>query len=156
MDEGDEYKFKALIVDDEKAIRDILAAQIRELGFDSTFAEGQDQAISIINRGEEFDLCIFDLRLRQGDGVTLISQLRNIKGNEDTPVLLISGLYSHRDLIDICDKFHLVDVLPKPFKQAGLVGAIHNLLKKASISREEKIRAESCDNHLVEGLGENL
>lgn len=120
----------ALIVDDEPQIRNIVTAYLEDLGIESTHAEGQDDAIGRINGSVHFDLFIIDLRLRQGDGVSLIREIRRREGHSETPVILISGLYSFNNLRELRDSLGNAEVLPKPFRQAAFTEAVNALMGK--------------------------
>ncbi len=64
-----------LIVDDERVIRDGLVRSIKGAGFETRAAEGVVQARAEIARGG-VDGVLLDIRLKDGSGLELLSELR--------------------------------------------------------------------------------
>ena len=92
----EDKKFSLLVVDDEAGIREGLAYEFEDEGFEVFLAQGGYEALDII-RKNDIDFVISDMRMPEGDGVYLLDKL-----SEEFPgkpmVFLISG-YS-----DICEE----------------------------------------------------
>ena len=78
-----------LIVDDEAAIRDLLAQCLTASGYRVTAVASAVEALGAI-RQERPDLIISDLQLEDTDGLEMIGQLKAVL--PDTPVILLTGV----------------------------------------------------------------
>jgi PAS domain S-box-containing protein len=78
-----------LLVDDEPAIRAILADTLRRQGFRVEAAEDGRAALARLERDREVDLLVTDLAMPEVDGVSLIRAARAIQPG--LPALLITG-----------------------------------------------------------------
>jgi DNA-binding NtrC family response regulator len=78
-----------LHLDDEPAIREILAAHLTELGYRVTSVETPLQAVNAARESPP-DLFISDLQLEEEDGVTTIATLRETLPK--MPILVLTGV----------------------------------------------------------------
>jgi CheY-like chemotaxis protein len=135
----------ALIIDDDEAIRDVLAYRIESIGFDHEHADSQNAAMEHL-RNRRFDLILLDqeLPVRKGKptnkevGRNILAQIRENGGlNQETPVIIVTA-HDGNDTIVACD--FMSDgadyFLPKP-KIDQLGQKIREVLSK----RSRKIRA---------------
>lgn len=81
---------KLLIVDDSTMLRDMLSYALNEGGYnDVTEAvdgiDGLDKA-----KGTTYDLIITDVNMPNMDGLTLVSELRNLSQYSKTPILVLT------------------------------------------------------------------
>ena len=65
-----------LIIDDELALRQIIAATVRRAGYSVDMAEGVKDAAAKLVRGD-VDLAICDIKMEDGDGVELVVVARS-------------------------------------------------------------------------------
>jgi two-component system response regulator AtoC len=65
-----------LIIDDEPALRQILAATVRRAGYSVDMAEGVKEAAGKLVRGD-VDLAICDIKMEDGDGVDLVRSMKS-------------------------------------------------------------------------------
>ena len=87
---------KVLIADDEKNIRDSVAAFIASEGMEtSVAADGADARALLEN--EAFDCLILDLRMPKMDGLSLLAWLQ--EAGPPTPVIVISAYGDVRDAV---------------------------------------------------------
>ena len=115
-------KLKALLVDDEIYLLDILKQVMEALGIKSFLAEDGEQALKIY-RKEKPDLIISDIYMPKLNGINL---LKEIKAYEpDKPVVLITGYAHYKQLIGSLetgpDGF-----LEKPFDLSKLIELIYD------------------------------
>src|SRR5947209_6528448 len=110
-----------LVVDDEPAIRSLLAVVLEEKGFSVLTAECGRQALSLsrAHRGD-IDLLISDVTMPEMDGPTLAKNM--VAENPALSVLLISGCCDSMQL-ENCRPFSL---LPKPLYLASFLSAVQN------------------------------
>jgi two-component system chemotaxis response regulator CheY len=67
---------KALIVDDSRAVRVILARTLRELGYELAEAANGLEAFAICERSEPFNLALLDWNMPEMNGLELLERLR--------------------------------------------------------------------------------
>jgi two-component system chemotaxis response regulator CheY len=90
------YDFRTtsvLVVDDNRFMRTILRNALTSMNFGNIDeARSGTQALDMI-RGADYDLIITDLEMDGGDGLSLMSDMRNDSGvlNPLVPVIVISG-----------------------------------------------------------------
>lgn len=68
---------KALIVDDEPDIRELLEITLGRMKLDTRSARNVKEARELLAR-EPFDLCLTDMRLPDGSGLDLVQYIRAI------------------------------------------------------------------------------
>ncbi len=78
----------ALIVDDEPAIRELLEITLGRMGISTQAAEDLDSARSLLKE-DQFDICLTDMRLPDGNGIDLVSYIQ--RDYPDTPVAVITA-----------------------------------------------------------------
>jgi two-component system, cell cycle sensor histidine kinase and response regulator CckA len=66
---------RVLVVDDEPAIRDLLARALRDGGFDALEADSAAAAIAVLERGDGVDLVLTDMVMPEADGLELSRQV---------------------------------------------------------------------------------
>jgi len=79
---------KILIVDDEKAIRDVLSDTLSFLGYEVTVASSGHEGLSLF-LNDSFGLVFTDMHMPGMDGWTLAHHIKD--KSPDTPVVLITG-----------------------------------------------------------------
>lgn len=111
---------RILVVDDEPAIRNIVAVYLQEAGLHVTCASNGLQGFQLF-KSEPFDLVITDRDMPEMNGEELATGIRHIFPS--MPLILISG---HRGLI--VDRAQFDAFLPKPFTRQQLWAAVKGLL----------------------------
>ena len=67
---------KALLVDDSRAMRMILARTLKEIGFEVTEAGHGLEALERLNTSGPFDLALVDWNMPEMDGLTFVTAVR--------------------------------------------------------------------------------
>jgi len=117
---------RILTVDDSRAVRMIVAKQVRELGYE--VEEAEDGVLGLAQTEEtKFDLIILDVTMPNLDGPGMLSQLR--ERGDDTPVLMLTS-ESKRSIVAGLMKLGITDYILKPFKPEELRAKILKALKK--------------------------
>lgn len=70
---------EVLVVDDELAVRDNLAAYLEDEGMQVTQAESGEQAVERVHAGGKFAVCVMDMRLPGMDGNATIVALHALQ-----------------------------------------------------------------------------
>jgi len=68
-----------LVVDDELAVRDNLAAYLEDEGMRVGQAESGEEAVELVKGDRSFEICIMDMRLPGMDGNTCILALHTLQ-----------------------------------------------------------------------------
>ena len=116
---------RILTVDDSRAIRLIVAKQIRELGFEVVEAEDGEQGLVKLGEGN-FDVVILDVTMPVLDGPGMLAKMR--ERGDKTPVLMLTS-ESKRSIIVTLMKLGIEDYILKPFKGEELKAKMLKSLK---------------------------
>ena len=81
---------RALIVDDEPDIRELLSITLGRMNVDSVAAGNIAEAHDILSR-ERFDLCLTDMKLPDGDGLDLVQHISNHYAEMPVAVITAHG-----------------------------------------------------------------
>ncbi|MCW8956392.1 MAG: response regulator [Gammaproteobacteria bacterium] len=141
MTKTDRKVDEILIVDDDKALRDLLKRYLSENGYKTrTVKDGiemkkqLEQAIP--------NLIILDLMLPGEDGLSLAKHIRNI-GN--TPIIILSARGDEIDRI-VGLEVGADDYLPKPFNPRELLARIRSVLRRSSSTNNTEIEDNNHRN----------
>jgi DNA-binding NtrC family response regulator len=116
-----------LIVDDERVIRDGLVRSIKAAGFDTRAAEGVVQARAEIARGG-VDGVLLDIRLKDGSGLELLSELRG--SHPSLPVIMATAYGDSERTIEAM-KLGAFEYLTKPFDLDRLIETLRRAVSAA-------------------------
>ena len=101
-----------LIVDDEADIRELLVITLMRMGIETTTAQNCGEAIARLGE-RAYDLCLTDMRLPDGDGMTVLSHIASHYAN--TPVAVITA-YGSTDNAVAALKAGAFDYISKPIQ----------------------------------------
>lgn len=111
---------RALLVDDEAMLRDIVCCLLEDLGFQVDQANSGDEAWQMIRSGMKPDLLLTDVRMPgQIDGIELAKRVKAMQ--EKTAILIMSGYVGSQNRTEEGLPF----VLPKPFTMERLSQSIN-------------------------------
>lgn len=86
--------FTVMVVDDEQAVRENLAAYLEDEGMQIVQAESGEEAVEIVQSGTQFDVCVMDMRLPGMDGNAAIVALHALRPRSGFLVHTGSANYS--------------------------------------------------------------
>jgi len=109
---SDKKNLKALIVDDEKIVRDFLARFLKLEGVESAQAEDASQAIKAM-RAEKFDMIFLDIRIPGMNGLELFRRLKKI--DTGGKYIMMTG-YAMDDILKEAEREGAIASLKKPFE----------------------------------------
>lgn len=130
MDTGSEAR-RILLVEDEKNIRDAVAAYLERAGYWVTPAADGQEAVDAFSL-HQFDLVILDLMLPRLPGEKVC---RIIRDTSDVPIIMLTAKGEVEDRI-VGLELGADDYLIKPFSPRELVARVRALLRRAHISCE--------------------
>lgn len=110
---------KALIAEDNAALRRVIGFTLRGRGFDVTAAA--DGAIAWESAEHEaFDLLVTDQQMPNMNGLDLVARLRDSTTNRDTPVILLTAKGLELEIDQVREQYGVDSMLHKPFSPAQL------------------------------------
>lgn len=118
---------RILLVDDEEALRDPLAAYLAKQGFAVRQAESAAAARAML-RDEPADLVLLDIMMPGEDGLSLC---RHLAETRHTPVIFLTARGEATDRI-VGLEIGADDYVVKPFEPRELVARIRSVLRRAS------------------------
>lgn len=103
-----------LVVDDDPAIRDLVANFLTMRGYVAEAVESGEAALEAVGR-KKFHLMILDSRMPGLSGGEVIERLREVPKDLRPRVILLTGRVTARIQIGGGNPVQVVDVLRKPF-----------------------------------------
>jgi two-component system phosphate regulon response regulator PhoB len=119
-----------LIVEDEKAIRDMIAFGLRRAGFDVREAEDCTAARASI-ADQRPDLLLVDWMLPDQSGLDLTRAVKRNKDTEDMPVIMLTARADEHDKVSGLEG-GADDYVTKPFSPRELLARINAVLRRSS------------------------
>jgi CheY-like chemotaxis protein len=118
-------KATILLVDDDEALRQTLAAVLQEHGYDVTTAGSVTEALKLITAGS-YDVLLSDLHMPgKGDGLTVVSAMRH--ANPQAITILLSA-FPEMDAAARAILLQTDQILVKPMNIPALIEAIEQRL----------------------------
>lgn len=150
--------FKVLVVDDDKAIREVCAEALSYEGYDVTIASGGWDALGFVV-GREWDMVVTDINMPGFDGIDFyraaISSSPALRGR----FVFMTGNPASARLVEEMD----CRVVIKPFKVKDLLEAVWSVLKANDASRRcERLPLSGCclqvriNGSELDAIGEDL
>ena len=118
-------KPRALVVDDEPDIRELLGITLERMNLDVTTADTIGAATREL-RGGAFDLCLTDMRLPDGNGLDIVEWIQTHKPH--TPVAVITA-HGNVETAVRALKLGAFDFISKPLDLPALRKLIANTLR---------------------------
>jgi two-component system, OmpR family, response regulator RegX3 len=122
---------RILLVEDERTIRDAVAAYLEREGYWVTPAENGQVALDAFAK-HRFDLIVLDLMLPKVSGEEVCRQIRNAS---DVPIIMLTAKGEEEDRITGLE-LGADDYLVKPFSPRELVARVRALLRRAHVDSE--------------------
>ncbi|MET0108629.1 MAG: sigma-54 dependent transcriptional regulator [Candidatus Thiodiazotropha sp.] len=123
-----------LVVDDEAAIRQVLAEQLTRSGHTVEQADCGEEALKVL-QSSDFDVCICDLRLPDLDGIEVIRRCR--AKEMDIAFLMITAFASVDTAIEAM-KLGAYDYLMKPVQLEDLLIRLDHIADVARLRDENR------------------
>jgi DNA-binding response OmpR family regulator len=133
---------RALVVEDEPRIRELVAFHLRLEGLHCIETGDGEEALRLA-RSDRFDLIVLDLMLPGLDGVTVCRAIRRGPEHPSVPILMLTARSEESDKV-LGLESGADDYLTKPFGVRELVARVRALLRRAGASRaaQEQERIE--------------
>ncbi len=118
---------RILLVEDERAISDAVALNLREEGFEVTCADQGDEGLRLALT-QPFDLLILDLMLAGVDGREIC---RAVRKRSAVPIIMVTARAREVDKV-LGFEIGADDYLTKPFSMLELIARVKALLRRSS------------------------
>ncbi len=122
---------RILIVEDEAAIREFEAINLKRVGYDVTEAGSGEEALDIFDNDiQGFDIALLDISMPGMDGFTLCKELR--KRSETLGIIMLTARTQEMDKISGL-MMGADDYITKPFSPTELLARVDSLYRRVEM-----------------------
>ena len=151
--------FTVLIVEDDKAIREMLTTYLMSKTYAVIEAADGNQALEQLHKSS-VDLLLLDWMLPDVDGVDLIPQIREISVHKDLPILMLTAKAEEADKITGLD-VGADDYMTKPVSLKELDARIRALIRRSQGLNHQQLLTRgdiTCnpENKIIQIKGETI
>ena len=111
---------KALVVDDSRAMRRIIARYLQDLGFEVHEAASGLEALVSAPKIPGLQLILLDWNMPEMDGRTLLERLRQDPDYADIPIMMVTT-ESEMEQVEVALEAGASEYLMKPFDRQALL-----------------------------------
>ena len=130
-----------LLVDDEEALRSVVAERLRDSGYDVIEAADGEAAIKALD-GFAFDVIVSDLRLPGVDGKNVIeTALTRYPG---IVAIVVTGYGTVKDAVEMI-RLGVADFIAKPFQFDELMHVLNKSLEQKRLKSENAYLHQQLD-----------
>lgn len=133
---------RALIIDDEPDIRELLEITLGRMKLETVTAADQAQALACLSE-QTFDLCLTDMQLPDGNGLEIVQYINT--HHPDLPVAMITA-FGNMDTAIAALKAGAFDYLQKPIDLDQLRSLIESALKMGDLQGDAE---QTAGGHLL-------
>ncbi len=120
---------KILLLEDDTVLADILVDFLQEQ-YSVTHTYSMKKALAL-SEENSFDLYIFDINVPDGDGISLLKELRDFR--DETPTIFITAFHDTQHLKDAFES-GANDFIKKPFDLEELAQRVENIKRHFGLS----------------------
>ena len=118
--------FKVLLVEDNEFNRIVATNTLKLFNCDITEAQNGKEALSILNKNQNFDIILMDLQMPIMDGFETTKFIRNRLKLQIPIVALTANAFKSE--LEQCKNIGMNDFVTKPFEEKGLMKVIYKVL----------------------------
>ncbi len=126
---------RILVVDDEEAIREIVASMLTSAGYVCTQAASGMEALALLTSGNEYELMLSDLMMADLDGIGLLERTK--EKYPDMPVVMVTAVHDISVALQAI-RNGAYDYLLKPFEREQLLNAVSRALENRRLKIENR------------------
>ena len=141
-------RWKVMIVDDEKIVRESLVAWFKKSGYDVEGADGGRTALAMLDQ-KDYDFIFLDIKMPDVNGLEVLDYIKT--NCSHAMVVMITAYGSIETAVDAM-KRGAADYLTKPFEPADLACLLERLLNQRRLIdeneelREQVARRSHCED----------
>ena len=128
---------KILIIEDEKAVREMLCFTLKNNGFEILEAEDSNSALDILKKNN-INLILLDWMLPGTEGIEIARNIRTSGDTKDIPIIMLTAKSDESDKI-LGLESGADDYVTKPFSPKELVARIKALLRRTAPQADTKV-----------------
>jgi DNA-binding NtrC family response regulator len=130
-----------LVVDDDLAMRQMLASLFRKEGFDVEEAASADEAVERC-RDTDFQVVLSDIKMPGRSGIELVGEIRQIRPG--TPVVLMTAFGSIDSAVEAM-RAGAFDYITKPFEPDAVLLTLDRALERRALEEENQRLRRAVD-----------
>lgn len=128
---------KILIIEDEKAVREMLCFTLKNNGFEILEAENSNSALDAL-RENEINLILLDWMLPGKQGIEISRIIRSSSEIKDIPIIMLTAKSDESDKV-LGLESGADDYITKPFSPKELVARIKALLRRTAPQKDMEV-----------------
>jgi two-component system, NtrC family, nitrogen regulation response regulator NtrX len=138
-----------LVIDDEPAIRELVAEILQDEGYRVSVAENA-AAARLARRAQRADAILLDVWMPDTDGISLLKEWSQA-GDLDAPVVMMSGHGTVETAVE-ATRLGAYDFIEKPISLAKLLITLERAIE-ANVLKQENLRLKTKADPLLEPKG---
>ena len=142
------YMRKILVVEDEDAIREVVALNLRLVGYEVTEAASAEQALAVFSPSAGFDVAVLDIMLPGMNGFSLCETIR--RDSASIGIIMLSAKTLETDKIKGLS-IGADDYMTKPFSVSELLARVEALVRRVGRQGASSAAPEP-DGRMVSGV----
>ena len=139
---------KILVVEDEDAIREVVALNLRLAGYEVTEAASAEQALAVFSPSAGFDVAVLDIMLPGMNGFSLCETIR--RDSASIGIIMLSAKTLETDKIKGLS-IGADDYMTKPFSVSELLARVEALVRRVG-RQGASTAAPEPDGRMVSGV----
>ena len=139
---------KILVVEDEDAIREVVALNLRLAGYEVTEAASAEQALAVFSPSAGFDVAVLDIMMPGMDGFSLCETIR--RDSASIGIIMLSAKTLETDKIKGLS-IGADDYMTKPFSVSELLARVEALVRRVGRQGASSAAPEP-DGRMVSGV----
>ena len=128
---------KILIIEDEKAVREMLCFTLKNNGFEILEAEDSNSAFNELKKND-INLILLDWMLPGKEGIEISRLLRSSSETQEIPIIMLTAKSEESDKV-LGLESGVDDYVTKPFSPKELVARIKALLRRTAPQKDMEI-----------------
>ena len=125
-----------LVVEDEPAIQELIAYNLKQAGHQPLRADNAEQALNLVSNALPV-LVLLDWMLPGMSGIDLARRLRNDRRTKSVPIIMLTARSEEQDKLHGLDT-GADDYITKPFSQRLLIERIRALLRRQDLLKQKE------------------
>ena len=143
-------KERVLVVDDEAAVRDVVAALLEYGGYEARVAGGTGDALGLLQQDPEYDLILTDVMMPGTDGLHLLDRVG--EEHAGVPVVVMTAV---QDIHVATNAFRrgAADYLLKPFDRAQLLNVVARAVERGKLAKRNIAYRQNLETMVAQRTG---
>lgn len=135
----DNSVYRALIIEDEVAIAQLLKIHLSEIGLSIDVCHDADAGLQML-RKNSYAICLLDWMLPGLQGIELLENLQSQKGQ--LKIMMLTAKADPESIVRAIES-GADDYLTKPFDAQVLIARVRNLLRRTEYENQLKIKSQT-------------